>query len=327
MSEKKRGLGRGLGALIPTSDQSGSSVVADVVLTPGGGVRTSTADPGLRIEQSTDGAVAHYREIPLDQIRPNPRQPREVFEEQALAELVHSLREVGLLQPVLVRPVDDGYELVAGERRWRAAQAAGFTSIPAIVRQTDDDVLLRDALLENLHRIQLNPLEEAAAYQQLLTDFSCTQDQLAERIGRSRPQVTNTLRLLKLPPSVQRRVAAGVLSAGHARALLSLDDPADQERLAQRIVAEGLSVRGAEEIVTLGLEPEKKRQKRTKRSNDPVLDDLAAALSDRWDTQVRVELGQSKGRMTIAFASREDLSRIVAEMAPDAVGIVESDPR
>ncbi len=205
---------------------------------------------------TTDDAVeglAHYAEIPLGHISPNPRQPRQVFEEESLAELVFSLREVGLLQPIVVRPVgNERYELVAGERRWRAAQQAGFVTIPAIVRDTGDDVLLRDALLENLHRAQLNPLEEAAAYGQLLSDFGCTQEELAARIGRSRPQVSNTLRLLRLPAGVQRRVAAGILSAGHARALLALDSPADQERLAGRIVAEGLSVRTVEEIVAVG---------------------------------------------------------------------------
>jgi ParB family transcriptional regulator, chromosome partitioning protein len=329
VTEKKRGLGRGLGALIPTAEQSGRpSIVADVVLTPGGGAGPAGgAERDVRIERSGDApgdvSSAYYAEIPLDQITPNPRQPREIFEEEALAELVYSLREVGLLQPVLVRPTPDGFELVAGERRWRAAQTAGFTTIPAIVRDTDDDVLLRDALLENLHRIQLNPLEEAAAYEQLLSDFGCTQEDLAGRIGRSRPQVSNTLRLLKLPPSVQRRVAAGVLSAGHARALLGLADQADQERLAQRIVAEGLSVRGVEEIVALGLKPEKKRQKRIKRS-DPVLADLAAALADNWETQVSVELGRSKGKITIGFASLADLERIMTEIAPDLAGILEA---
>jgi len=243
-----------------------------------------------------------------------------VFEEEALAELVYSLREVGLLQPIVLRPMGkDRYELVAGERRWRAAQQAGFTAIPAIIRETDDDALLRDALLENLHRAQLNPLEEAAAYGQLLADFGCTQDELAQRIGRSRPQVSNTLRLLKLPTSVQRRVGAGVLSAGHARALLSLNTAKEQERLAQRIVAEGLSVRAVEEIVaTGGLEPDKEPQKRTKRPRDPALTDLAAALADAWETQVQVELGRSKGKISIAFASVDDLERIIEMIAPAA---------
>lgn len=324
MTDKKRGLGRGLGALIPTSD--GPSVVTEALLTPSEGrSRARGTGSELSVEHRTPESdeLAYYREIPLDAITPNPRQPRQVFEEEALAELVHSLREVGLLQPIVVRPLGgDRYELVAGERRWRAAQVAKFSAIPAIVRETDDEVLLRDALLENLHRAQLNPLEEAAAYGQLLNDFGCTQDELAARIGRSRPQVTNTLRLLKLPPAVQRRVAAGVLSAGHARALLGLDDEAAQERLAQRIVAESLSVRAVEEIVAVGLEPDKKVQKRTKRRQDPLLADLAAALADTWETQVQVEMGRSKGHISIAFASMEDLERIVTEIAPSAQPII-----
>ena len=262
MTDKRRGLGRGLGALIPTAPgkgdppASGPSPVdvlipsrdADADVVAGAEPATSPADPAPAMVSG-----AYFAEVPLDAIRPNPRQPRVVFEEEALAELVHSLREVGLLQPVVVRPLgDERFELIMGERRWRAAREAGFTAIPAIVRETEDDDLLRDALLENLHRSELNPLEEAAAYDQLLQDFGCTHDELAGRIGRSRPQISNTLRLLKLPPPVQRRVAAGVLSAGHARALLGLDDPDAQERLASRIVSEGLSVRSVEEVVSLG---------------------------------------------------------------------------
>jgi ParB family chromosome partitioning protein len=247
-----------------------------------------------------------------------------VFDEEALAELVHSLREVGLLQPVVVRPLGDGtrYELIMGERRWRAAREAGFSAIPAIVRDTGDDDMLRDALLENLHRAQLNPLEEAAAYDQLLQDFGCTHDELAGRIGRSRPQISNTLRLLKLPPLVQRRVAAGVLSAGHARALLGLEDPAAQERLAQRIVAEGLSVRSVEEIVSLGGDPVAKPP-RAPRSATPVAPKLAVLadrLSDRFETRVKVDLGRSRGRIVVEFASIDDLERIVALMAPEDSG-------
>jgi ParB family chromosome partitioning protein len=211
------------------------------------------------------------------------------------------------------------YELVAGERRWRAAQQAGFVAIPAIVRDTADDVLLRDALLENLHRAQLNPLEEAAAYGQLLNDFGCTQEQLAARIGRSRPQVSNTLRLLRLPPGVQRRVAAGVISAGHARALLALESAEDQERLAGRIVAEGLSVRTVEELVAVGeVGSDKSARKRSKTPNNPALADLAAALSDELETRVTVDLGRSKGKITITFASVDDLERIVEVIAPRA---------
>jgi ParB family chromosome partitioning protein len=267
-------------------------------------------------------AGAHFAELLLSSISPNPRQPREVFDEDAMAELVDSLREVGLLQPIVVRPAGpDRYELIMGERRWRAAGAAGMETIPAIVRATDDDVMLRDALLENLHRAQLNPLEEAAAYDQLLTDFGCTHDELAGRIGRSRPQISNTLRLLRLPASVQRRVAAGVLSAGHARAVLGLDDPDAQERLAQRIVSEGLSVRSVEEIVAVGGEAERERPRRTKRPVAPKLEVLASRLSERFETRVKVDLGRSKGRIIVEFGSIDDLERIVALMAPsDVVG-------
>jgi ParB family chromosome partitioning protein len=292
-------------------------VVADALLTP------SRPDLEVVRPSSEDGDAdvpARFAELPIAQISPNPRQPRQVFEEESLAELVFSLREVGLLQPVIVRPgKGKRFELVAGERRWRAAQQAGFTTIPAIIRETADDVLLRDALLENLHRVQLNPLEEAAAYEQMLSDFGCTQDELAGRIGRSRPQVSNTLRLLRLPPSVQRRVAAGVLSAGHARALLGLDDAEAQERLAGRIVAEGLSVRTVEELVALGESGEDKPpRKRTKRAQSPALADLAATLSDDLETRVTVDLGQSKGKITITFASVDDLERIVRQIAPTA---------
>jgi len=253
---------------------------------------------------------------------PNPRQPRQVFDEDAMAELVHSIREVGLLQPVVVRSrSNDEYELIMGERRWRAAQAAGLDVIPAIVRATDDDAMLRDALLENLHRSELNALEEAAAYDQLLQDFGCTHDELAARIGRSRPQISNTLRLLKLPADVQRRVAAGVLSPGHARALLALEDAATQERLAARIVAEGLSVRSVEEIVAVG-DGDSGTGNRSPRSRRPVAPKVAAlslSLSDHFETRVRVDLGRTKGRIVIEFASLPDLERIVSLMVGDAV--------
>ncbi len=267
---------------------------------------------------------ASFAEIPVDAISPNPRQPRQVFDEDAMAELVHSIREIGVLQPVVVRRADGEheparYELIMGERRWRASREAGLDVIPAIIRETSDDTLLRDALLENLHRSDLNALEEAAAYQQLLDDFGCTHEELATRIGRSRPQNSNTLRLLRLPPLVQRRVAAGVLSAGHARALLGLEDAAGMERLAQRIVAEGLSVRAVEEIVALGDGPAAKQAKRRPRpgSNTPELNDLASRLGDRLDTRVTVALGRSRGRLSIDFASVEDLNRIVGLLAPD----------
>lgn len=256
----------------------------------------------------------------MDHIAPNARQPRQVFDEEDLEELAASIREVGLLQPVVVRPSTTGkpWELIMGERRLRAVMLAGLERIPAIVRETDDTVMLRDALLENLHRAQLNPLEEASAYRQLLEDFACTHDELASRIARSRPQISNTLRLLKLPPLVQRRVAAGVLSAGHARALLGLADAAAMERLAQRIVAEGLSVRATEEIVAMGEEPERPELRRRPRVSEsqPQLDELAVRLADRLDTRVRVVMGARKGRITVEFASLEDLDRILAVMAP-----------
>jgi ParB family chromosome partitioning protein len=261
---------------------------------------------------------AHFAEIPVHQITPNPRQPRQVFDEEPLAELVQSINEVGLLQPIVVRQLaPERFELVMGERRWRAVQLAGLDSIPAIVRSTEDDRLLLDALLENLHRAQLNPLEEAAAYDQLLQDFSCTHEELADRVGKSRSQVSNTLRLMKLPPAVQRRVAAGVLSAGHARALLALDSPEEQERVAGRIVAEGLSVRAVEEIVAIGeVDRPAARGPRAGRRISPALDELAGRLSDRWDTRVKVQLGQKRGRIVVEFASVEDLERIVEAMAP-----------
>jgi ParB family chromosome partitioning protein len=241
-----------------------------------------------------------------------------VFDEEAMAELVHSVREIGLLQPVVVRAAGEGrYELIMGERRWRATQEAGLELIPAIVRETDDDALLRDALLENLHRAQLNALEEAAAYQQLLDDFGCTHDELAARIGRSRPQISNTLRLLRLSPAVQRRVAAGVLSAGHARALLGVDDPEVQDRLAGRVVAEGISVRGLEEIVAVGdLGSAGGAAVRRSRPTAPALSDLAARLSDRLETRVKVDLGKRKGRITVEFASLPDLERIIGLIDP-----------
>jgi ParB family chromosome partitioning protein len=282
-------------------------------------------------------------------IVPNPRQPRQVFDEDALAELAHSIREFGLLQPIVVRPLPaepaigqlpaepaigqlpaepaigqlpagtGRYELIMGERRWRAAQLAGLDCIPAIVRGTADDAMLRDALLENIHRVQLNPLEEAAAYQQLLEDFGVTHEQLASRIGRSRPVITNTIRLLKLPVAVQRRVAAGVLSAGHARALLSLDESFAQETLAARIVAEGLSVRATEEAVTLSrTEPAQNAPKPAapRPMRAPGLQQLAENLSDAFDTCVKVELGRRKGRIVVEFGSVDDLERIVALMRP-----------
>nr|WP_205614966.1 ParB/RepB/Spo0J family partition protein [Streptomyces harenosi] len=338
-------MGRGLGALIPPAPTE--KTVASAAL--GGGASPSPAAvPGLttdrgvaaakvatlpRVSRETEEPAgpsaevpaapmgAHFAEIPLDAITPNPRQPRVVFDEDALAELVTSIKEVGLLQPVVVRQVGPAsYELIMGERRWRACREAGLKAIPAIVRATEDEKLLLDALLENLHRAQLNPLEEAAAYDQLLNEFNCTHDQLADRIGRSRPQVSNTLRLLKLSAAVQRRVAAGVLSAGHARALLSVEDPEEQDRLAHRIVAEGLSVRAVEEIVTLmGSRPQKPQRAKGPRAGSrvsPALTDLATRLSDRFETRVKVDLGQKKGKITVEFASLEDLERILGTLAP-----------
>jgi ParB family chromosome partitioning protein len=273
------------------------------------------------VEAPASPMGAHFAEIPLDAITPNPRQPREVFDEDALQELVTSIKEVGLLQPVVVRQLGPArYELIMGERRWRACREAGLGAIPAIVRATEDEKLLLDALLENLHRAQLNPIEEAAAYDQLLKDFNCTHDQLADRIGRSRPQVSNTLRLLKLSPTVQKRVAAGVLSAGHARALLSVEDSEEQDRLAHRIVAEGLSVRSVEEIVTLmGSRPQRASRSKGPRAGSvpsPALSELATRLSDRFETRVKVELGQKKGKITVEFASPDDLERILSTLAP-----------
>ena len=369
MSEKRRALGRGLGALIPSTPAGDGNRPVDVFFRDNSGTRTATLDAPAAPQQSesqepqpsapvetVDGAAAspetdgftgniatpavreddlapvpgaRFAELPVQLIRPNPKQPRQVFDEDDMAELVHSIREIGVLQPVVVRAIPaeeqeldaetapEGtvapqYELIMGERRWRATQEAGLEAIPAIIKDTKDDDLLRDALLENLHRSQLNALEEAAAYQQLLDDFGCTHDELAGRIGRSRPQISNTLRLLKLPPLVARRVAAGVLSAGHARALLALADAAAMERLAQRIVAEGLSVRSVEEIVALGGDEAPRPARRPRAGNrHPQLDDLAARLSDRFDTRVSIALGQRKGKLTVEFASMDALNRII----------------
>ena len=308
MPQKKRGLGRGLGALIPTETQAVSEEPTQAPL-------QKATDVDVRVDVQLTDVPARFVEVPPSAVVPNPRQPRQVFDEDAMAELVHSIREIGLLQPIVVRATDNPavFELVAGERRWRASQLAGLELIPAIVRQTADDQLLRDALLENLHRSALNPLEEAAAYQQLLDDFDCTQEELAVRIGRSRPQVTNTIRLLKLPPPVARRVAAGVLSAGHARAILSLDDDEAMERMAQRVVAEGLSVRAVEEIVTIGdgTRPARTRKPRGARVTPVEVVDLVDRLSDRLDTRVSADAGSGKGRITIEYASIDDLRRIV----------------
>lgn len=286
-------------------------------------------------DEADEGLVevpgATYAELPLDQIIPNTRQPRNVFDEEELEELAASIREVGVLQPIIVRPLaapipgqpKARYELIMGERRWRASELAGIETVPAIIRHTQDEDLLRDALLENLHRAELNPLEEAAAYQQLLEDFQCTQEELSRRIVRSRPQISNTLRLLKLPPLVQRRVAAGVLSSGHARALLGLSDPGAMERLAQKIVSEGLSVRQVEEIVALGDEPTASPTggRRRARRYGPELGELSSRLADRFDTRVKVEMGAKKGSIKIDFASIDDLNRILGVLSPGETGV------
>lgn len=259
---------------------------------------------------------AQFAEIPIHEIRENPRNPRTMFDEDALDELAYSLREVGVLQPVVVRaiprtPSGEAFELVMGERRWRAAQRAGLTAIPAIVRETTDDDLLRDALLENLHRSELNPLEEAAAYQQLLDDFNCTQDELAERIGRSRPQISNTLRLMRLPAVVQRRVAAGALSAGHARALLGLEDPALMEELASRVVAEGLSVRQVEKLVATGASSAGAKTPPRRNSYNPQVVAYTSRLSTQLEAPVKIDMGKRKGRITMEFTDLQDLERLM----------------
>lgn len=304
MVERRKGLGRGLGALIPQTPDAGSFVTS----------ASSVAD--VEVPQLVPGV--RYAELPLGAISPNPKQPRASFDEAAHKELVHSIREIGLLQPVVVRPIEGGkFQLVAGERRLRAVTDAGLTQIPAIVRETSDDHLLRDALLENLHRVALNPLEEAAAYQQLLEDFGGTQEELAMRLGLSRPQVTNTLRLLKLPPAVQRRVAAGVISAGHAKALLGVTDQHAMESLANRIVSEGLSVRATEEAVSVrefqADQPGnaiREKAMQVKAAN-PALEDFATRLENYLDTKVAVTKTLKKGRINIEFADLDDLTRIV----------------
>ena len=291
MSTRKGGLGRGLDALIPTS-------VMPTEIKTQTGVLTASRD-----------------EIDVNNISANPKQPRTVFDEDLLTELALSIKEVGLLQPPVVRSIGNGkYQLIMGERRFRAAKLAGLKSIPVIIRQTSDDQLLREALIENIHRSQLNPLEEGAAYQQLLNDFSYTHDELATKLSKSRPAITNTMRLLNLPPAVQRKVAAGVISAGHARALLSLTDDKEIENLANRIVAEGLTVRAVEEIVATGGAKVKGSGIRSGKIVAPKLKQISDALSDRLDTRVNIELGKKKGKIVIEFATIEDLERINTEI-------------
>jgi ParB family transcriptional regulator, chromosome partitioning protein len=318
VSKVRGGLGRGLGALIP----SGPAATEAAVPAARDGAAPEASSPAVTAEPELAPVPgARFAEIAVDSIVPNPKQPRSVFDEEALEELKISIDEVGFLQPIVVREIGpQKYELVMGERRWRAAQTLGRDVIPAIIRDTRDDAMLRDALLENIHRANLNPLEEAAAYQQLLDEFGATHEELARRIGRSRPQISNTIRLLNLPSAVQRRVAAGVLSAGHARALLSLDDLDHQETLAQRIVAEGLSVRATEELVALAVAegPTKTAApKRRAKPHAPALADLAERLSDRFDTRVKVDIGRSKGKITIEFATVDDLERIVGIIGVD----------
>ncbi len=345
---KRQSLGKGLNALIPNVSRETSARPAPVAKgstpakkaaptkaaaptkksastapkakTPAGVVNVIAGESPMQVAGLT------LLEVPIRSVTPNPSQPRTVFDEEALAELVFSIQEIGLLQPIVVRPAESGYELIAGERRLRAAKKAGLKTIPVLVRETSDDDMLRDALLENLHRSQLTALEEAAAYQQLLADFGCTQEQLASRLGRSRPQITNTLRLLNLPPAVQRRVAAGVLSAGHARALLGLKDPAAIEKLAARIVAEGLSVRSVEEIVSVGLADGSGSSKSTSSTKKgkisaPGLADLGRRMSERLDTRVTVQVGRTKGKVVIEFATLEDLRRIVEIIDPPKRGM------
>lgn len=371
----RRGLGRGLGALIPPASGGGETEHPPGQPGPGGqgvpngrtlispGAASPTAVPVLPADRGTVAAKvaaaeasrttagvrpetslpsqptpelapvsgARFAELPLDAITPNPRQPREVFDEEKLQELVTSIKEVGLLQPVVVRQTGaDRYELIMGERRWRASREAGLESIPAIVRATEDEKLLLDALLENLHRAELNPLEEAAAYDQLLQDFGCTHEELADRIGRSRPQVSNTLRLLKASPVVQRKLAAGVISAGHARALMQIEDLEVQEKLASRINAEGLSVRTVEEMVRGMGQSRKRSGTRPGGRISPAFGELATRLSDRFETRVKVEVGQrngkiGKGKIVVEFASVEDLNRILDSLAPGEVSLQAED--
>jgi ParB family chromosome partitioning protein len=369
MKNRRGGLGRGLGALIPTAPVGESAAPVEVlqdspaeqvpgvpVQQPASDVGTPVSTPASSSSPSSSSALpssssssasssassslssfsdedlapvpgARFAELPVSAIEPNAKQPRHVFDEEALEELKTSIQEVGFLQPIVVRELGDGrYELVMGERRWRAAQAVGKDTIPAIVRDTPDDAMLRDALLENIHRANLNPLEEAAAYQQLLEEFGATHEELARRIGRSRPQISNTIRLMNLPAAVQRRVAAGILSAGHARALLGLDNSAAQDALAERIVREGLSVRATEEIVHLAASEETAVKKtspaRRAKVHAPALNDLAERLSDRFDTRVKVDIGRNKGKITIEFATVDDLERIVSMIGVEEEGTV-----
>lgn len=315
MADKKKvGLGRGIGALIPTSAVPSERPI-DVFFSGNteNGQNTNSAQELVQV----DGL--RFGELDVNAIQPNAAQPRKVFEAEPFAELVHSVKEFGVLQPIVVRELSPGkYELIMGERRLRASKEAGLKKIPAVIRETSDDNMLRDALLENIHRANLNPLEEASAYQQLLSDFGITQDQLAEKIGRSRPQITNTIRLLKLPIAVQQKVAAGVLSAGHARAILSATDPSRMEYFANKVINEGLSVRSLEELVgmdkpvaTVG------KATITQGARKDSLKVIAEQLGDRLDTKVTINLGKKKGQLIIDFATVADLNRILKELGQE----------
>ena len=310
MADKRIGLGRGIGALIPTSDNPNEAPI-DVFFPAGGSTGENLVPvPGAR-----------FGHLDINSIRPNAKQPRSVFEPEAFAELVHSIKELGVLQPIVVRSIagEAGkFELIMGERRLRASKEAGLAKIPAVIRETADENMLRDALLENLHRSDLNPLEEASAYQQLLEDFGITQEELANRIGRSRPKITNSIRLLKLPAEVQRKVAAGVLSAGHARALLSIEDSARQLELANKVISEGLSVRSLEEIVAIAKPGSGNKGKVRAGGRQDMLKGLADQVGDHLSTKVKIAIGKGKGTISIEFGSLEDLKRIVKEIGVEA---------
>ena len=341
---KRGGLGRGLAALIPTgpapapaepaapdgttAPDRDSGTTSSLHPAPAPAVTLVPAPaPSPADARAGRGAApwacpgARLLEVAVGDIVPNPKQPRLAFDDEALEELTHSVKEFGLLQPIVVRErPEGGYELIMGERRLRAARAAGLDAVPAIVRDTTDDALLRDALLENIHRVQLNPLEEAAAYQQLLEEFGATHEELASKIGRSRSQVTNTIRLMKLPVKVQTRVAAGVLSAGHARALLGLADAEAQDALATRIVAEGMSVRATEEAVAMAAADRPTAKRRARNISAPGVEELGSRLSDRFETKVKIQIGRAKGRIVVEFGSVDDLQRIIGVMAPEITG-------
>ncbi|MEY4554689.1 MAG: hypothetical protein RL197_1116 [Actinomycetota bacterium] len=310
MADKRIGLGRGIGALIPTSENPAEAPI-DVFFPAGGSTGENlVAVPGAR-----------FGHLEIGSIRPNAKQPRSVFEPEAFAELVHSIKELGVLQPIVVRQITSEpgkYELIMGERRLRASKEAGLTKIPAVIRETADENMLRDALLENLHRSDLNPLEEASAYQQLLEDFGITQDELANRIGRSRPKITNSIRLLKLPAEIQRKLAGGVLSAGHARALLAIEDSARQIDLANKVINEGLSVRSLEEIVAIAKPGGKSKAKVRPGGRQDMLKGLADQVGDHLSTKVKIAIGKGKGTISIEFASLDDLKRILKEIGVEA---------